>query len=181
MLRRFFLSHRLRKIFFYCDLSGAARKKLRAAPFISQPRRLWFGFCFSCRLSFGSRFFFASLKFLAYGGRQKFFACRRFPMKILQQAVRANFMRGLPPVSVSRKSLSSSKTHLNCKLFSRSHHLRSAAGLSCQNIVRSKKFCSVRHFYLHIKAAARIPRGCRFFTSFYAPLSGNNIHIHHAP
>lgn len=159
--------------------SGAQFFARRSFHFPTAPFMVRFSFFLPLR--FRQLFFLCVSKFLAYGGRQNFFACRRFPMKVLWEAVRANFMRGLPPVSVSRKSLSSSKTHLNCRLFSRSHHLRSAAGLSCQNIVRSKKFCSVRHFYLHIKAAARYPRGCRFFTSFYAPLSGNNIHIHHAP
>lgn len=63
-------------------------------------------FSFFLPLGFRKLFFFASLKFLAYGGRQNFFACRRFPMKVLWEAVRANFMRGLPAVSVSQKSLS---------------------------------------------------------------------------
>lgn len=160
--------------------SGAQKIARRSFHFPTAP--LMVRFLFFLPLKFRQSFFLCVSKIFSIRRQAKnFFACRRFPMKILREAVRANFMRGLPPVSVSRKSLSSSKIHLNCKLFSRSHHLRSAAGLSCQNIVRSKKFCSVRHFHLHTKAAARYPRGCRFFTSFYAPLSGNNIHIHHAP
>ena len=175
MLRRFFLSHHLRKILFHCDLSGAARNFLRAAPFISQPRRLWFGFCFSCRLSFGSRFFFASLKFLAYGGRQKFFCLPPLPYE--------NSAAGSPRKFYARTAsrFCVAEKPFFCKLYSRSPAFCTAAVLSRPNVGRSKKFCSVRHFYLHIKAAARYPRGCRFFTSFYAPLSGNNIHIHHAP
>lgn len=132
------------------------------------------------------RFFFLPLRF-----RQFFFLC---VSKIFSIRRQAKFFC-LPPLSYESSVGGSPRKFYArtacrfcvaekpffCKLYSRSPAFCTAAGLSCQNIVRSKKFCSVRHFYLHIKAAARYPRGCRFFTSFYAPLSGNNIHIHHAP
>ncbi len=169
-----FLSHRLRKILFHCDLSGAARNFLRAAPFISQPRRLWFVFCFSSRLGFGCYFFFVSLKFLAYGGRQNFFACRRFPIKILREAVRAKIRADCLPFLCRGKAFLLQTIFAQPCVLYRYRVIPPKCG-------RSKKFCSVRHLGLYTKAAARYPRGCRFFTSFYAPLSGNNIHIHHAP
>ena len=157
------------------------RRAKNCAPLLSFPNRAAYGSVFVFPAAkILSIYSLLRLNFIRPRHAKNFSAPRFFPT-FLKQEVCAYFMRGLPAVSMSLKNLSSSKIHLNCKLFSRSHHLRNAAGLSSENVVRSKKFCSVRHFYLHIKAAARYPRGCRFFTSFYAPLSGNKIHKNQAP
>lgn len=132
-------------------------------------------FSFFLPLGFRKLFFFASLKFLAYGGRQKFFCLPPLPYE--------SSAGGSPLIKFARTAsrFCVAEKPFFCKLYSRSPAFCTAAVLSRPNVGRSKIFCSVRHLGLYTKAAARYPRGCRFFTSFYAPLSGNYIHIHHAP
>lgn len=134
MLRRFFSVASLAEnsLSLRSLRSGAQFFARRSFHFPTAP--LIVRFSFFLPLGFRKLFFFASLKFLAYGGRQKFFCLPPLPYE--------SSAGGSPLIKFARTAsrFCVAEKPFFCKLYSRSPAFCTAAVLSRPNVGRSKIF-----------------------------------------
>ena len=148
--------------------SGAQKIARRSFHFPTAP--LMVRFSFFLPLGFQKLFFFASLKFLAYGGRQKFFCLPPLPYE--------NSAGGSPRKFYARTAsrFCVIEKPFFCKLYSRSPAFCTAAVLSRPNVVRSKILLRTTFLPAHKSSRAVSARLSLFYFFLRSPFRKQYSH-----
>lgn len=174
MLRRFFFCRIACGKFSFIAISQE-RRAIFCAPLLSFPNRAAYCSVFFFPAAWVSEVIFLCVsKIFSIRRQAKFFCLPPLPYE--------SSAGGSPLIKFARTAsrFCVAEKPFFCKLYSRSPAFCTAAVLSRPNVGRSKIFCSSTFGPIH-KSSRAVSARLSLFTSFYAPLSGNYIHIHHAP